>query len=279
MASISIEDIQNNVPFIEYVNELGKDLSSVLEMDEFESLIYLTLLRTGPITASALAKELGVDRAKTYRTVDKLSSEGFISISFSSPKLCIPIDPENALSLVLEKKEQEIKKIQKGGKTIIKRINDTIVPNFGSNVPAFRVIQGSEKIYSNVEKILEDDSDIVYVVTTADDVAKMYHSNIPEKISLFKKKGGELRLIVDMNDKQMLPYLQRIGAAEIRLGKLPSKGITAVSKCSQVIISKENKLNKYSSLESDYAIVTNAPEMVDNIFSLCSFLWDSSKPI
>ena len=266
-------------PFIEYVNELGKDLATVLGMEEFEGQIYLTLLRTGPITASALAKELGVDRAKTYRVIDKLSNEGFVSISFSSPKMCIPIDPENALSTVLEKKEQEMKKIQTTGKKIIKRVKDTIIPNFGSNVPAFRVIQGPEKIYSNIERILDVDSEIIYIVTTSEDVAKMYHSNIPEKMNSFKTRGGKVRLIVDADDHQMLPFLGRINASEIRLGKLPSKGIMVVSKDNQMIISKENDLSRHSSLETDYAIITNAPEMVDNIFSLCSFLWKSSKRI
>jgi hypothetical protein len=30
---------------------------------------------------------------------------------------------------------------------------------------------------------------------------------------------------------------------------------------------------------SDFSICTNSMEMIDNIFGLCSFLWDSSKPL
>lgn len=278
MSSLSIIDNQV-IPVTEYVNELGKEMSSLLEMDEFEGQIYLTLLRTGPITASALAKELSVDRAKTYRVIDKLSNEGFVSLSFSSPKMCIPIDPENALTIILEKKEHEVKKIRDIGKKIIKRVKDTIVPHFGTNVPAFRIIQGTEKIYSNIEKILEVESEIIYIVTTSEDVAKMYHSNIPERISSFKKEGGMVRLIVDADDKQIISFLRRINATETRLGKLPSKGRMVVSKNNQMIISKVMDFAKHASNKSEYAIITNAPEMVDNIFSLCSFLWDASKKI
>ncbi len=278
MSSLSIIDNQV-IPVTEYVNELGKEMSSLLEMDEFEGQIYLTLLRTGPITASALAKELSVDRAKTYRVIDKLSNEGFVSLSFSSPKMCIPIDPENALTIILEKKEHEVKKIRDIGKKIIKRVKDTIVPHFGTNVPAFRIIQGTEKIYSNIEKILEVESEIIYIVTTSEDVAKMYHSYIPERISSFKKEGGMVRLIVDADDKQIISFLRRINATETRLGKLPSKGRMVVSKNNQMIISKVMDFAKHASNKSEYAIITNAPEMVDNIFSLCSFLWDASKKI
>jgi len=179
----------------------------------------------------------------------------------------------------LKKKECEIKKIQVTGKKIIKQVKDTIVSRFGSNVPAFRVIQGTEKIYSNIEKILEVESEIIYIVTTSEDVAKMYHSNIPEKISSFKKEGGIVRLIIDADDYQMIPFLKRINATETRLGNLPSKGRMVGSKNNQMIISKDSGLARHASIESEYAIITNAPEMVDNIFSLCSFLWDASKKI
>jgi len=30
---------------------------------------------------------------------------------------------------------------------------------------------------------------------------------------------------------------------------------------------------------SDFSICTNSMEMIDNIFGLCAFLWDSSKPL
>jgi len=270
-------DNQDMPPYIEYVSELGKEFSSLLGIDELEGRIYMTLLRIGPITASGVSKELGLDRAKTYRIIDKLTNEGLVSIAFSSPKMCIPIDPENVLTMILEKKEQEIENIQKTGKKIIERVKEIVVPNIFTNVPAYRVIQGTEKIYSNIEKILDMNSEIIYIVTTSEDIAKMYHSHIPEKMTLFEMRGGSVRLIVDSNDKKIIPFLRRINATETRLGKLPSKGRMIVSKNNQMIISQYNERKSRFSTESDYAMSTNAPEMVDNIFTLCTFLWNSSK--
>jgi len=92
------------------VEKLAVQLKETLDFDELESKIYLSLLRTGPITASALAKDLNIDRARMYRTVDKLVDRNIISTTLSSPKLCIAVEPEKALKLALEKKEEEIKK-------------------------------------------------------------------------------------------------------------------------------------------------------------------------
>ena len=48
------------------MSELILQLSSILDLETVEARIYLNLLRLGPVTASALAKELDVDRTKTY---------------------------------------------------------------------------------------------------------------------------------------------------------------------------------------------------------------------
>ncbi len=79
------------MPAQEQVEKLVIELQEILDFDELESRIYLTLLRTGPITASSLAKDLNVDRARMYRCIDKLVDRNIISTTLSSPKLCIAI--------------------------------------------------------------------------------------------------------------------------------------------------------------------------------------------
>jgi sugar-specific transcriptional regulator TrmB len=38
---------------------ISSELEEILDLDDLEAKVYLNLLRVGPITASALAKELG----------------------------------------------------------------------------------------------------------------------------------------------------------------------------------------------------------------------------
>ena len=109
------------MPAQEKVEKLSIELQETLDFDDLESKIYLNLLRTGPITASELAKDLNVDRATMYRIVDRLVDRNIILTSLSNPKLCTAVEPENALKLGLEKKEEEIKKIKKSSKAIIEK--------------------------------------------------------------------------------------------------------------------------------------------------------------
>jgi len=262
---------------LEQVEKLAIELKQTLGFDELESKIYLSLLRTGPITASALAKDLNIDRARMYRTVDKLVDKNIISTTLSSPKLCIAVEPEKALKLALEKKEEEIRKIKKSGEAIVDKINSEITTNQGTNIPTLRIIQGRTNIYSDISQMIENCTGTVYIVTTLEDISKMYHSMIPEKIKICEKNGGKVALLVEINDMEMISFVKRFNATETRVCKLPSKGRIAVQKDKQMIMSDSSQTS--SNFEGDFSLSTNAKDMISNMDNLCRLLWKSAKPL
>ena len=271
---------KKTMAFQDYVDSLKGELEEILDLDELEVKIYLNLLRTGPITASALAKELDVDRARTYRTVDKLVSRNILSTTLSIPKLCIPVEPKEVLKLALRKKEDEVKKIKKSGQGIIKKITSEITIVDGVTVPTFRVVQGRANIYSDIAQIIENSSGIIYIVTTLEDISKMYHSTIPEKITVCEKKGGSVRLLVEIDDLQLVEFVKRFSATETRICKLPSKGRMIVQKDKQMIMSDSTAVSQLSSnSELDFSLCTNSVEMTNNLNRLCELLWKSGEPL
>jgi len=271
---------KKTMAFQDYVDSLKGELEEILDLDELEVKIYLNLLRTGPITASALAKELDVDRARTYRTVDKLVSRNILSTTLSIPKLCIPVEPKEALKIALRKKEDEVKKIKKSGQGIIKKITSEITIVDEVTVPTFRVVQGRANIYSDIAQIIENSSGIIYIVTTLEDISKMYHSTIPEKITVCEKNGGSVRLLVEIDDHQLVEFVKRFSATETRICKLPSKGRMIVQKDKQMIMSDSTAVSQLSSnSELDFSLCTNSVEMTNNLNRLCELLWQSGEPL
>jgi len=262
------------------INSIANELEEILDLDELEAKIYLSLLRVGPITASALAKDLDIDRARMYRTVDKLVSRNIVSTTLSSPKLCIAVEPQEALRLALRKKEDEVNKIKKSGETIIEKINKEITTKHGTHVPTFRVVQGRTNIYADIAQMIENASGIVYISTTLEDISRMYHSAIPEKIMVCEKRGGEVRLLVELDDPRLIPFVKRFNATETKICKLPSKGRMVVEKEKQMIMSDSTVSNNMSTnSETDFSLCTNSSEMVGNIHSLCNILWETAQPL
>lgn len=283
MVSASTDGIEFDRTHTPYYEELSSELSNILGLDELETTIYLNLLRTGPITASALSKEINIDRAKTYRTINKLSSSGIVSISFSSPKLCVATDPDEILSITLKKKEEEITKIKNDGRRIIEKIKSVSANETKTSIPTFRIVQGLDNIASQIERMLETSTDIVYFVTSLEDVSRLYHSQIPEKIKLAEKAGSTIRLIVDEVSPKMIPFVKRFSASEIRVGNLPSKGRIVVSKncpiAGKLLMSDSAvKGTLHESADAECALFTNSEEMTNNIFTLCTFIWKGASP-
>ena len=264
----------------DHIETIANELEEILDLDELEAKIYLSLLRTGPITASALAKDLDVDRARMYRTVDKLVSRNIVSTTLSSPKLCIAAEPEEALKIALRKKEDEVNKIKKSGEAIIEKINNEITTKQGTNIPTFRVVQGRTNIYADIAQMIENSSGIVYISTSLEDISRMYHSTIPEKIMVCEKRGGQVRLLVELDDPKLMPFVKRFNATETKICKLPSKGRIVVEQEKQMIMSDSaNGSNMATNSETDFSLCTNSSEMVSNIYSLCSLLWETAQSL
>ena len=273
--------------------ELILQLSSILDLETVEARIYLNLLRLGPVTASSLAKELDVDRTKTYRTIDKLLNMSIVSTTISNPKLCIATKPEEVLKIVLQKKQDDINRVEKIGKNVIQKINKIVPITDGHYVPTFRTVQGRANIYSHIEKLLEDSSKMIYIVTTSEDILRMYHTAVPEKIKECIDNGGTVRILTSTDDNKFIPLIERLKPTETRLGKLPSKGRIIVEDGKQMIMSDVMNASDFANMENsrlphdsfsigadtDFALWTNSAEMVNNIFSLCKFLWRTSKPL
>ena len=259
-----------------------EDLVSSLKyfgLDEDEATIYLGLLRTGEITIGTLAARLGVDRGKTYRALNKLRSAGMVTTTLSSPTVCKAIEPENAFKILIQKKEDEIVTMEKLSKEIVVDLNELKRPQPLSDISSFSIIQGRSNIYTRIGKLIQDSTSVVYIVTTVEDIMRMYHTSIPEKIKGCIKKGGEVRILTEVDNPEMLKLVSRLGGSETRVVKLPSKGRMVAEKDAQIIMSGSMKESMDLNDDGDSIVHTNSTEIVNNIYSLCSHLWKSSKPL
>lgn len=271
---------KNELEPIRHIDSLSYQLSSILGLEEMEAQVYLNLLRIGPISASALAKEIDVERTKTYRTIEKLLNQNIVSTTFSKPKLCVAAKPEEVLKMILQRKEDDLKLLKDSKEEVVKKIKEMIPRNRLNSMPTFHIVQGRANIYSNISKLLENSTDDVYIVTTLKDISRMYHTSMPDKIKICEKNGGRVLLLTEINNENLLSFVKRFGATETRIGKVRSKGRMIVSKNKEMIMSDAAaKDNENLSIESDFAFSTNSNEMVNNIHTLCSLLWNNSKPL
>lgn len=248
-------------------------------LDKTDSKMYLGLLRIGSLTVGKLATKLEIDRGKAYRSLNKLREMGLITTTFSNPTICEAVAPADALTTVIQKKEDEVITMQKLSRKIIADLKEVHRPEPLSEVSSISIIQGRPNIYSRIGKLVQESSKTIYIMTTSNDILRMYHTAIPEKIKLCKKNGGDVRVLTFADSDKVLPLLDRIEASETRIGKLPSKSRVIVEEGEQLIMSGSIKESMDLNDENDNILYTNSTEMINNMFSLCQHLWKKSKPL
>lgn len=261
---------------------IHKELISSLShfgLEKPDALVYLGLLQMGSVTVGTMSSKLEIDRGKAYRSLNKLRNLGLVSTTFSNPTICKAVEPEEALTIIIQRKEDETVTMQKLARKIVKDLKQiTHEPNV-SEVSSFSIIQGRSNIYARIGKFIQDSVKTIYLVTTVEDILRMYHTSIPEKIKIAQQKGSKIFLLTQTKSANLLPLIERLGADETRIGKLPSKSRMIVEEDSQLVMSGSIKESMNLNDENDSILYTNSSEMISNMFSLCSHLWKKSKPI
>lgn len=263
-----------------YVNQ--KEIVEALAffgLEDIDSKVYMGLLQTGPVSVGALSAKLDIDRGKTYRALNRLRNMGVVTTTFSNPTLCSAISPTEALNTILERKQDEITTMKNLSQKIVDDISEIVKSTDIQEVSSFVIIQGRSNIYSRISKMLQKASGTVYLVAPPEDLMRMYHTSIPERIDQLKENGVEIRILTEVAGERELEFVHRLNPTEIRLGKLPSKSRMIVEESKQIIMSGALNASMDLNDESDSVMQTNSLEMVSNMFSLCSLLWTKSKPV
>jgi len=266
------------IPSMNVEEDLTTELS-YFGLDKTDSKMYLGLLRIGSLTVGKISTKLEIDRGKAYRSLNKLRDMGLITTTFSNPTICEAVSPSDALTSVIQKREDEITTMQKLSKKIIKDLKDLRRPDSVSEVSSISIIQGRSNIYSRIGKLIQESKKTIYVMTTAEDILRMYHTAIPEKIKLCQKNGGEVKVLTYTESDNLIPLIDRLGASETRIGKLPSKSRVIVEDQGQLIMSGSIKETMDLNEDTDSILYTNSAEMINNMFSLCQHLWKKAKPL
>ena len=248
-------------------------------LEEIDAKIYVGLLQMSSVTVGTMAQKLNVDRGKAYRSLNKLRNMGVVSTTFSNPTIVNAIEPAEALTNVIQKKEDEIITLQKLARPLIKNLKNYERNTVPTDASSFSIIQGRSNIYTRIGKLIQESRGKIFLVTTPEDLTRMYHTSIPDKIHDLVIAGGDVKIVTNECDSRTMEIIEQLGTPDIRIGKLPSKSRMIVETKRQLIMSGAMKESMDLNDDVDSIMYTNSEEMVDNMFSLCTHLWKKSKPI
>ena len=92
-----------------------------LGFSKSEALVYVTLLKHGPLPARALSDLAGVPYSKVYSILESLSRKGFVTVIEERPRLYLATDPSETFPLYIQ---SLINEIQSAGEKALEKLRE-----------------------------------------------------------------------------------------------------------------------------------------------------------
>jgi len=133
---------------INYLEKLG--------LSEAEAKLYITLLKSGPITVRELAKAVEIKRTTAYMHIEQLVERGLVMrLIKGSNKLIAATEPDSSLDSLVQKKLQKAKDIEKNFPSILDKIS-TSLPDIktteSTEIKFFKGMGAVKRIYAEAFK-------------------------------------------------------------------------------------------------------------------------------
>jgi sugar-specific transcriptional regulator TrmB len=173
-----------------------------LGLTEYESRIYLVLIKMGPIKASELSFFGQIPRTKTYGAIKELERKGLLRTIPGKPEAYAPSSPSEVLMPMVTKLTRELA----DSETVVQDLalafeSGKFIKRQGpKEAEEFWEIQGRSGITNKLNQIFADASKKIYYCTTSSGLVRAYkaHCEILEKAS---KRGADVRVLSPVNSE------------------------------------------------------------------------------
>lgn len=166
-----------------------------LGLTEYESRIYLVLIRNGPVKASEVSFFGEVPRTKTYGAIKELERKGLLRVVPGKPEVYAARSPSEVLMPMVTKltrdltdSEQVVQNLSvayESGKFVKREVREA---------DEFWEIDGRQNIINKLNQIFSQSSKAINYCTTASGLVRAYKAH-SEFLARASKNGAAVRLL------------------------------------------------------------------------------------
>ena len=247
-----------------------------LGLTEYESKIYLVLVKKGPIKASEISFFGQVPRTKTYGAINELERKGLLRIIPSKPETYCASSPSEVLMPMISKLNLELK----DSEMVVQQLKVTfesskyVKRDIPKEADEFWQIDGRQNLFNKLNQILSDSTKSVHYATTAAGLVRIYkmQSELLEKAG---KNGAVVRILAPITSENSGVAEQLSEIADIkRLDRQFAANFISVDH-SELIVVDSRPDDLRTDRGSDLAIWTTNKMLVELHDQLFDRVWNS----
>ena len=173
-----------------------------LGLTEYESRIYLVLVRKGPIKASELSFFGQIPRAKTYGAINELERKGLVRIIPGKPEAYAATSPGEVLMPIVNKLARELDDTSGIVESLMLTFetNKYVKRDGPKEADGFWEIEGRQGVFNKITQIIGDAKQSVNYCTSAPGLVRAYkvHCDTLERAS---RNGVAVHVLSPVNSE------------------------------------------------------------------------------
>jgi sugar-specific transcriptional regulator TrmB len=179
-----------------------KELSALrhLGLNEYESRIYLILVRKGSIKAGEISFFGQVPRTKTYGAIRELERKGLLHVIPGKPELYTPSSPSESLMPLVTKLNKEVKETEEliHALTLTYESNKYVKREGPKEANEFWELEGRQAIFNKLNQIMNDAAKSINYCTSAAGLVRAYKAHT-ESLENAKIRGARVRFLTQIS--------------------------------------------------------------------------------
>jgi HTH-type transcriptional regulator, sugar sensing transcriptional regulator len=236
-------------------------------LTEYETLAYLSLVKSGELTANNVSHFTTIPYSKVYTVLDTLEKKGWLEVRGGRPRLYYPKSPIEALRS--EKIRQE-DKFENNRETIVTELQPIYEHREIKEKPEIWIIRGEDNIFSKIREIITGARKELMIALPV-----ITNSVVKQVVPTFQaqmKYKLQIQLLTTRDTEKMLPKIfQHLTEVRIR-DDMFGGGIVADGQETLLFISQAVEREESLAIWSDHIGI--------NMISQGYFrhLWETSIP-
>ncbi|UCG36691.1 MAG: helix-turn-helix domain-containing protein [Candidatus Bathyarchaeota archaeon] len=264
--------------------ELVESMLQKLGLSKNEIRVYVYLARSRERKASEISEALSLHRTETYRILRDLEKRGLVSSVFEKPLKFIATPFEKAIEALIEAKKLRIRQLERKKKDLIEIWLSLPHPEIvHQRKEVFQILEGEEQVDFKANEIVQKAETKTSIFASEDDLARLYHSGLIDRLEKLSKKKLEVKLLTK-NCRKSQFFVQKIRLPDVRYSLSDIKGVPTFILTDQdellLFIRKRSEHSNDKEKRMKLAALWTNYEAFVNAFSKLFFeLWKAEKPL
>jgi sugar-specific transcriptional regulator TrmB len=269
----------------ETVKKLLKDIG----LTDKETEVYIFLAKHGALKGSEIANRTKKHKAQIYSILKNLQSKGLVESTLEFPARFAAVPFETVINLNIKAKHEEAAFIENAKQEILNYWKSLGQPDLGSSLEKFVVIEGNNKIYNKVSKMIAETKNVFSANLTVSSLLNAYRFDLFDATPTpLKGSKTQFRFIIEFSENDLnavKTVLSNNPPAEFDFkGRTPELGARLSPR---IIIRDDEELLLFVTPKTDSPINsqdetclwTNCKALVQSFMNVFKDMWQSATNI